>query len=271
MLFCFGTLVHIYVEVSEMRHHGYKVYLKNFSNYYQWAMIFVNSTLSYSIVYGMKYDSHDNIDKTRIHMMYSIILNLIELFNRVRIFKFFAYFVRQLNEIVEDAIPLGAMLGFIVVAQALLFWILDENSHEPAYLGPSGFFMCFIDSYRLSLGDFEIAESFIDNTDYIIMFWAVFFAGTLVSLLIILNMVIAVMGGTFERVAEQTESQIMRSKLELICSNYYRFPGSLKKRLSDIRYLLAVEVDPELDPIEKDSMEKRMGDRMARLESSMEH
>ena len=80
-----------------MRHHGYKVYLKNFSNYYQWAMIFVNSTLSYSIVYGMKYDSHDNIDKTRIHMMYSIILNLIELFNRVRIFKFFAYFVRQLN------------------------------------------------------------------------------------------------------------------------------------------------------------------------------
>ena len=30
-----------------MRHHGYKVYLTNFSNYYQWAMIFVNSTLTY--------------------------------------------------------------------------------------------------------------------------------------------------------------------------------------------------------------------------------
>ena len=48
--------------------------------------------------------------------MYAIILNLIELFNRIRIFDFFAYFVRQVGEIVIDAQSLGAMLGFIVVA-----------------------------------------------------------------------------------------------------------------------------------------------------------
>ena len=49
-------------------------------------------------------------------MIVAILLNLVELFTRIRIFDFFAYFVRQLNEIVIDALPLGAMLGFIVLA-----------------------------------------------------------------------------------------------------------------------------------------------------------
>ena len=67
----------------------------------------------------------------RINMIISIILNLLELFSRVRIFDFFAYFVRQLKEIVRDALPLGTMLGIIVLAQTLLFWVLDMNSEEP--------------------------------------------------------------------------------------------------------------------------------------------
>jgi len=50
---------------------------------------------------------------------------MLELFNRIRIFDFFAYFVRQLKEIIYDALPLGSMLAFIVLAQTLLFWILD--------------------------------------------------------------------------------------------------------------------------------------------------
>ena len=54
----------------------------------------------------------------------------------------------------------------------------------------------------MALGDFEIRDEFMGNTDNIFVFWMIFFIGTLISLLIILNMVIAVMGGTFNRVAE---------------------------------------------------------------------
>lgn len=63
-----------------------------------------------------------------------------------------------------------------------------------------------IDSYRLSLGDFEIAENFVGNTDNVIIFWIVFFLGTLIAMLVILNMVIAIMGGTFGRVESQQEA-----------------------------------------------------------------
>ena len=90
-----------------------------------------------------------------------------------------------------------------------------------------------IDSYRLALGDFEVTESFQGETEYELLFWTLFFIGTLVSLLVILNMVIAVMGSTFERVSEQTEAHILREKLSLVLENYHRFPTKIIKHLED--------------------------------------
>ena len=169
----------------------------------------------------------------RILLVFAILLNTTELFSRIRIFDFFAYFVRQVQEIVEDALPLGAMLGFIVLAQTLLFWVLDQNSNEPAYAGVAGFGNCLINSYRLALGDFEIAgDNFIENSDDVMVFWFIFFLGSLISLLIILNMVIAIMGGTFSRVEEQKDAHIYRAKLSLISTNFCRFSDSLKHELS---------------------------------------
>ena len=270
VLFNLGTVGHIWLEFKEMRKLTLRKYLKGWSNYYQWTMICVNSTLTYKIWSNYFGGEDARLEPQRVHLMYALILNLVELFNRIRIFKFFAYFVRQMEEIVVDALPLGAMLGFIVVAQALLFWVLDLNSYERVYVGSHGFLQILVDSYRLALGDFEIREEFVDNTENILVFWAVFCMGSLISLLVILNMVIAVMGATFNRVAEQTESHVMRSKLDLICCNYYRFPPSLKRKFKNQRYLLAVEVDPEIDPIEKESMETRLCDRISRLENVME-
>ena len=56
------------------------------------------------------------IDKLRVCMILAILLNVVELFSRIRVFDFFAYFVRQIQEITIDALPLGTMLFFIVLA-----------------------------------------------------------------------------------------------------------------------------------------------------------
>ena len=151
-------------------------------------------------------------------------LNTLELLSRIQIFQFFAPFVRQLLEIIADATPLGTFLLFFVTTQTILFWILDQNSFTPKYESLAGFANCFVDAYRLALGDFEVAGSFVENTDYIFMFWFIFIVNTLVALLIILNMVIAVMGSTFTRVEEQQTAHILRGKLILIFANYHRFP-----------------------------------------------
>ena len=36
--------------------------------------------------------------------------------------------------------------------------------------------------------------------------------------------------------------------------------------MEEFKYMLVVEVDPEIDPIAKESMEKRIGDRISALE-----
>ena len=76
-------------------------------------------------------DKGQMVKAMRVNLIVSIVLNLLELFSRIRIFNFFAYFVRQLTEICSDAMPLATMLSLIVLAQTLLFWILDMNTHDP--------------------------------------------------------------------------------------------------------------------------------------------
>lgn len=72
-----------------------------------------------------------------------------------------------------------------------------------------------MNSYRMSLGDFEITSE-ISSKDTI--FWFLFVLGTIISMLILLNMVIAVMSLTFEKVSEENEAYIYREKLVLLLS-----------------------------------------------------
>ena len=49
----------------------------------------------------------------------------------MKIFEFFQSFVREFLEIVKGTAQIASMLFFVVVTQAILFRILDENSIEP--------------------------------------------------------------------------------------------------------------------------------------------
>lgn len=257
-LFCIGIILLIKNELIEAKNRGVRKYFRDFTNLYQWIMILANITLVILIFIStgqlessyLSKDAFNVVKALRINMIVCLLFNILEASSRVRVFDFFAYFVRQLIEIMYEALPIGLMLAMIVVTQTVLFWILDQNSDEPKYTSMSGFFNCLIDSYRLALGDFEVTGSFVDNTDNIVIFWLVFFLGTLVAMLVILNMVIAVMGGTFERVTSQQDAQVRRAQLSLISQNFHHFPDWIKSRLQDFKYLLSVEVDPEIDPIE---------------------
>ena len=62
----------------------------------------------------------------------------VQLLHLIRIFEFFAGFVRSLLEIVKDAAQIGCMLLFIVFGLSFLLYILDMNSKAPAYTGDRG-------------------------------------------------------------------------------------------------------------------------------------
>ena len=220
ILLAVGTGMNIVAEINQYRKEGLKWYAGSAENYYQWLMIFVNIALVLQVVSvvfriigtsnSMEASNVNEIYYVINGMVFAIQLNVLEFFYRVRIFNFFAYFVRQLQEICYDSLPLASMLAFIVITQSLLFWTLDQNADESHYQGFKGFFGCLVDSYRLALGDFVLTEKFGghdgNSDENMITFWLVFFVGTLISMLIILNMVIAVMSATFERVAAETQA-----------------------------------------------------------------
>ena len=92
------------------------------------------------------------------------------------------------------------------------------------------------------------------------VFWTVFLLGTVMSLLILLNMVISIMGGAFEEINNNEEAEICMSKLKQILENLDRIPLGMIEELSDYKYMIVYEVEPESDPIGNVTFEERTED-----------
>lgn len=101
-----------------------------------------------------------------------------------------------------------------------------------------------IESYRMALGDFEAFGSFENNPDNY-MFLILFTIGSILQLLIILNMVIAVMGSSFEKVESDQEAYMLKEKLSIVLDNWFRLPRKTKDLLQEYRYLILINVDPQ--------------------------
>lgn len=280
-MFMLGTGYALYQEVKELNKNG-TTYFRNPTNYYQLVYIGLSMYLLFLTFFAsvlammMSHKEEDSVEaaaesanKLRIVMVLTLQFQVLEFFQRVKMFDFFAAFVRQLQEIVMDSLPLASMLAFIVLAQTMLFWILDQNSSEPAYSGWEGFGNCMIDSYRLALGDFEGTENFIGNSPNMFVYWVVFVICSIISLLVILNMVIAVMGATFERVDGETQVVIIRQRLLQYIDNRLLLPNNITQALKKSNYLIVIKADPEVDPIPEETMESRIIDRFSALETNV--
>ena len=125
------------------------------------------------------------------------------------------------------------MLFFVIITQALLLYILDDNSEEPVYRvnGYKGFVKSVLASYALAVGDFEpVQDAFVGNTKYEWVFWTIFFFGTLMSLILLLNMVIAVMSMAMETVVNESEALVNKEKVIEILSNIHKLPARYKSQ-----------------------------------------
>ena len=109
-----------------------------------------------------------------------------------------------------------------------------------------------IASYRMSVGDFDIIDTFEDNS-HKVTFWLIFIVGNLVSLLIILNMVIAVMSESFASVQENIDANIYKMKVENLIENSHRLTKEDREEIEKHKYLvlIAVETYKEVDEDQK--------------------
>ena len=106
-------------------------------------------------------------------------------------------------------ILLLAIMGF-----ANVFYIIARNAAEP--FAGNNIFYAFIYSYGQGMGDFSTDGYDIRDELLIYIIW---FIHTLVTMLILLNLLIAIMGDTFDQVQETSDQNILKDLAGIMVEN----------------------------------------------------
>lgn len=118
------------------------------------------------------------------------ILNLISWFRALSFLRFFKstrVLIRLIVEVVIDMIPFMVVLMFMLLAFSLSFSALtDSNTNFLTDLGGN---------YRIMYGDFDL-----DSYDAAL--WVLFILASLIMPLVMLNLLIAIMSDTYDRIMQ---------------------------------------------------------------------
>jgi len=134
------------------------------------------------------------------------LLTLLTLFSWIRGITYFRlfdqtrYMVNLLKFVVEDMISFLALLFYSTLAFSFIFMAMDKGGSFSDYL---------TQSWSLDLGDF--------NTDgFGAIQWIIFFLASMINPLIMLNLLISIMGNTYDRVQDGQEIADRKELCEMI-------------------------------------------------------
>ena len=151
----------------------------------------------------------------------------------LRLFSKTAYLISMIQAIILKGNFVLALL-IAIFAFANTFFILGRN--DPDNFSGNNIWDAFIFSYRMGLGDFN-TDNF-DTKDEVLV-WIFWFLNTLIILIILLNLVIAIMGDTFDRVQETQESTMLQQFCSIIREN--EFVMNRGRTFKGIKYIVIIQ------------------------------
>lgn len=98
------------------------------------------------------------------------------------------------------------------------------------------FWRSFIFSYNQAMGNFD-TDAFLDSDKYYLFF--IWFLNTMVTLIIFLNLLIAIMGDTFDRVQETTENNMLKELANIMVENEMLI--NRKRVFGDAKYIIVIQ------------------------------
>ena len=137
------------------------------------------------------------------------------MFHWCRLFPGFAFYNRLIHETLIDVQKFMILYILIVAGFANVMYIINYKrimSSEVEVIdefSSNGVFNSFTQMWNLGMGDFVLdnyAETMYDND--LALIWAVFFGATFMINIVFLNMVIAIMSDTFDKVTDMGRDSI---------------------------------------------------------------
>lgn len=229
VILCFN-IFWAYVETRQMLLHKLEYFT------YFWNLLDLFSVIMNSTVVIMNYAGASFQDTNRVAAI-SVLVLYFKLFYFLRIFFSTAYLVRMIIEIMLDMKFFITVLMIACIAFANAFYILGRKSDpDSGNLAGDNVADAFIFSFKMGLGDFN-TDGF--NTDDEELLWIFFLLNTLIIMIILLNLIIAIMGDTFDKVQETQENSMLRELTNMIRENEFLFnrTSSFKRA----KYVIIIE------------------------------
>ena len=168
----------------------------------------------------------------------------IKVFYWMRIFRNFAYFITIITATIGDSGSFMVMLCIIIFAFANMFFIIQNNTlredyhYVNSFLG-IGWLDSIIAMYLMSLGEFDY-DGYGSGPDKYVA-WSFFILGTYLSLIVFMNVLIAIMGDSYARVSETKEQSALIEQVQIIQDLQWLL--DLKDVFKGQRYIVRVYKD----------------------------
>ena len=145
---------------------------------------------------------------------------MLKLFDWLRVFEPTAFYVLLMLETIKDTRVFIILIIFALMMFGIPLSILNSNRTDEDEIVESQIglwvFDMLLNQYLLALGEWEATRGNYSEGIQTNLCYAFFFAATFISQITMLNMLIAVMGDTFDRVMENKDINSIKSKLELV-------------------------------------------------------
>lgn len=139
-LTCLYMMKQVYGQLYDMCNLGLGGYFTSFNSMYELLILAFIGLFVYYAAHEVvevevleKKDNDGFIETLRCLEIAIVLLLNLQLFRFLKIFKFFQSFIRQFLEIAKGTAQIASMLFFVILTQAVLLYILDENSTVPVY------------------------------------------------------------------------------------------------------------------------------------------
>lgn len=158
------------------------------------------------------------------------------MFYMFRMFESTAALVRMIIEITVDINTFLTLFMMFIFAFANSFYIIARNDPDGEMFTGDTLFKAFIFSYRTGMGDFE-TDGF-EYRDMIIVYFLWFFTSVLI-LIISLNLLLAIMGDTFDRVQETQRNFVLKEFANIVVENNHLI--NKKKLFGNAKYIFVIQ------------------------------
>lgn len=237
-----GILHQVYIELQQMLFHK-AAYFSDL-----WNLV---DFFSIVIVIVFVISDYFNYEYSEVFAAIMFLILYMKFFYFLRIFESTAPMVKSITQICFDVANFLIVFFLVINCFAMVFRVLSmaEDGKEQFL---KSYTSSIIYSYLLTLGEFGFDDVKYDDMKMKYMYWFVFILASMFSMIILLNMLIAIMSESFAKVQENAQCHFLREHLQLIVENDFLFDR--QRIFKDLKYIIAV-----IDDLKDEQEDEVMG------------